>query len=427
MRDTNKTAHYGIMLLLVLTLINFVNYFDRSLVGIMAESIKEDLGLSDGELALSTSVAFTVTYAFLALPIARLADGGLQKRVIMASITVWSFMTFLIGSVQNLWQMAACRMGVAIGEAGILPASHSLVSSEFRAARIGLVIGILWVGGFLGAAAAPLIGGMMAESLGWRKAFMLVGAMSLLLLPITFLVLRQPRASGTAGHDAASQPGPDSWMSVVRTLFAKRTFLLLWCGSALMLAGPQANILYTGPFLIRTFGLGLKEAGLYLAVASAAPMIIGTLLGGWLFDRIRRRSLALALANSGAWVIIGGLVVIYGWFSDDALTATICLSVANLLFGFITAPGYATTQLLAPANMKSTAAAIFNLGMALVGASIGPLVAGYLSDALAASTGVRSLAYGLSAATILTMVGAALMIASGAYASDVSGPKPAPA
>lgn len=417
MSDGNRTMIYPASLLVVLVLINFVNYFDRSLIGIMAEAIMQDLGLSDGELALSTGLAFTITYALLAIPVARIADRGFQKRVIMISIALWSCMTFLIGSVHNLWQLAASRMGVAIGEAGILPASHSLISAEFRAARMALIIGVLWIGGFLGAAAAPVIGGTMVDTLGWRDSFMLVGAASLMLLPIAFFILRQPKAFEAIDTESVSNEPPDSWLSVARRLFANQTFTLLWCGSALMMAGPQANILYAGPFLIRTFGLSSSEAGAYLAVASAAPMIGGTLLGGWIFDRIRRRSLALALVNSGACVLLGGLVVIWGWFSGNALTATVCLAVANTLFGFMTAPGYATTQILAPANMKSTAAAIFNMGMSLVGASIGPLVAGYLSDAVSPSTGVRSLSYGLTAAAVLTLAGAVLVMASGFSAS----------
>ncbi|MBW7959845.1 MAG: MFS transporter, partial [Candidatus Promineofilum sp.] len=376
-------------------------------------------------LALSTSVAFAISYSLLALPIARFSDRGLQKHVIMASIAVWSSMTFLMGTVQNLGQLAASRFGVALGEAGILPASHSLVSAEFQMAKIARVISILWIGGFLGAASAPLIGGMAADSFGWRGAFMLMGGLSLLLLPVTFLVLRQPAIRGTADTKTASREASSSWVHDVRTLFGQRTFLLLWSGSALLLAAPNANLLYAGPFLIRTFDLSPATAGVYLGFAFGAPLICGTLFGGWLFDRLRRRSLSLALIVPGISVSVGGLVAIYGWWSDDALTATLCLSSANTLFGLITASIYATAQLLAPSNMKSTAAATFNLGMALFGASIGPLLTGYLSDSFAASTGIRSLGYGLTVTTIVTIVGAVMIIIAGSGASyDIRGAKP---
>lgn len=417
MREVAKTARYQSMLLLVLILINFVNYFDRSLVGIMAESIKRDLHLSDGELALSTSVAFAISYSLLALPIARLADRGFQRRVIIASIAIWSSMTFLMGSVQNLWQLAMCRLGVAFGEAGVLPASHSLVSKEFRPAKIALVISTLWIGGFLGAASAPLLGGWVADSFGWRYAFMLMGLGSLLLLPVAYFVLRQPADCTRTDDEAGLHSGSGSWIGAVAMLFRQRTFLLLWCGSALLLAAPNANLLYAGPFLIRNFGLTPGEAGAYLAAAYAVPMIAGTMIGGWLFDRLRRRSLAPALIVPGAGACFGSLVAIYGWMGDNALTTTICLSIANGLFGLMTAPGYATAQLLAPGDMKSTAAATFNVGMTLFGASIGPVLTGYLSDAFVATAGVRSLGYGLTAACIVTICGALTVILAGMAAS----------
>jgi MFS family permease len=410
-------TRYQVMLLVALTLVNFVNYFDRSLVGIMAEGIKRDLRLSDGALALGTSVAFAICYSLLALPIARLADRGYQKRVIVASIAIWSSMTFLMGSVHSFWQLAACRIGVALGEAGVLPASHSLVSREFRPTRIALMISTLWIGGFLGAAFAPLIGGRIADSLGWRGAFMLVGLASLLLLPLVQFGLRQPAIERRASIAGSTLRAHGSWTGAVRALFAQPTFRLLWLGSALLLAAPNANLLYAGPFLMRNFGLTQGEAGVYLAAAYAAPMIAGTMIGGWLFDRLRRRSLALALVVPGAGAIAGGLLAIYGWLGDDALRAAMCLGAANALFGLMTAPGYATAQLLAPADLKSTAAATFNLGMALLGASIGPILAGYVSDALVATSGADSLRYGLTAATLVTIVGAATIILAGIRAT----------
>jgi hypothetical protein len=63
--------------------------------------------------------------------------------------------------------------------------------------------------------------------------------------------------------------------------------------------------------------------------------------------------------------------------------------------------------------------------MALFGASIGPLLTGYLSDAFAASTGIHSLGYGLTVTTIVTIIGAVMIIIAGSGASyDIRGAKP---
>src|SRR3546814_20927233 len=114
-----------IMVLLILVM--FASFFDRALAGILAENIKRDLNLTDGELGWALGVSFTLFNSILALPIALAADRGYRRTVILASILVWSVMTFLAGFAQNVWQLAITRIGLAIGEAGALPSSHAWV------------------------------------------------------------------------------------------------------------------------------------------------------------------------------------------------------------------------------------------------------------------------------------------------------------
>src|SRR3546814_13977454 len=80
----------------------------------------------------------------------------------------WSVMTFLAGFAQNVWQLAITRIGLAIGEAGAIPSSHALVSLKFKPAQTGFLLSMLAIGGFGGMAAAPIIGGWAADTMGWR-------------------------------------------------------------------------------------------------------------------------------------------------------------------------------------------------------------------------------------------------------------------
>src|SRR3546814_4671620 len=88
-----------IMVLLILVM--FASFFDRALAGILAENIKRDLNLTDGELGWALGVSFTLFNSILALPIALAADRGYRRTVILASILVWSVMTFLAGFAQK--------------------------------------------------------------------------------------------------------------------------------------------------------------------------------------------------------------------------------------------------------------------------------------------------------------------------------------
>lgn len=104
----------AVVLLMLLTV---VNYLDRLLPGILAESLKHDLGLSDTFLGVLNGVAFLAVFAVAGIPIARLADRGRYGAVISGSLALWSAMTTLGGLAASGWQLAVTRMGVALGEA----------------------------------------------------------------------------------------------------------------------------------------------------------------------------------------------------------------------------------------------------------------------------------------------------------------------
>ena len=123
---------YVLGLLLVVAIFN---YADRYLLGILIPDIKADLDLSDTQIGFISGAAFTILYAFLGVPIARLADRFSRKKIIAASLAVWSLMTCLCGSAQSFIQLAVFRVLVGIGEAGCTPPSHSLISDYYKRER----------------------------------------------------------------------------------------------------------------------------------------------------------------------------------------------------------------------------------------------------------------------------------------------------
>jgi len=109
----------------VLLLVYILNFLDRQIVGILAQPIAKELGLSDTQIGLMTGIAFALFYTGLGFPIARFADRPSTSRVrlIALCLTVWSGMTALCGSAQTFAQLFLARMGVGLDNIDVAAAT----------------------------------------------------------------------------------------------------------------------------------------------------------------------------------------------------------------------------------------------------------------------------------------------------------------
>ena len=127
-RSSFRASYYGLAMLFLVALFN---YIDRSIISILQEPLKADLGLSDTQLGALTGLSFALMYTTMALPIARLADVWNRKRLIAGALAIWSAATAACGLANGFGTLVALRMGVAFGEAGCVPASHSMIADYF--------------------------------------------------------------------------------------------------------------------------------------------------------------------------------------------------------------------------------------------------------------------------------------------------------
>src|SRR3546814_9382621 len=107
--------------ILVLGLIYMFNFIDRTIISVLGEAIRRDLGLSDLQLGLMGGLAFSLFYAALSIPLARLAERYNRVRIIAVVTAIWTLMTMLSGAAGSFVQLLLCRMGVGTGEAGLKP------------------------------------------------------------------------------------------------------------------------------------------------------------------------------------------------------------------------------------------------------------------------------------------------------------------
>ncbi len=176
--------------LLILFLVNVLNFYDRQVLGAVLEPLHREFGLSDTQLAV-LATAFTLLYAVAGLPLGRLADTWSRKRLLTIGVGVWGALTALGGLASSYGMLLATRLGVGIGEATCAPAATSwigdLVPAGRRARAMATFMMAVPVGGFLSFA----VGGPMAQAWGWRMALVLAALPAVALVP-ALAALREP-------------------------------------------------------------------------------------------------------------------------------------------------------------------------------------------------------------------------------------------
>ena len=167
--------------LTLLGAIFMINFVDRTIIAVVGEAIRRDLQLSDLQLGMMGGLAFSLFYAVLGIPLARLAERFNRVRLIAGVTVLWSIMTALCGAAGGYLQLLLCRMGVGVGEAGFTPALVSMISDRFAVGRRALVFSLIALGAPLGSAIAAVVGSEIAQNFGWRWTMVAVGAPGLVL------------------------------------------------------------------------------------------------------------------------------------------------------------------------------------------------------------------------------------------------------
>jgi predicted MFS family arabinose efflux permease len=388
-----KNAPGARTLLGLLVVLYVINYVDRQILSVLLEPIKLDLGVSDTAMGLLTGLAFALFYTTAGIPIARWADRGSRRNVILVGVVVWSAMTALCGLARNFSQLALARVGVGIGEATLSPTAHSLLSDAFPPERRATALAIYNVGGNVGIMLGFILGGFIGEALGWRMAFLAVGLPGLAAAVLVRLVLKEPARGGLEEIvDDAYEP---SAREVVTYMARQRTFRHLCLSSGFYAFAAYGFTVWGATFMIRVHGMSLTEVGLAMGLIQGLGGGLGTYLGGTLADRFGRRD-----ARAMVWVpAIGGALALpflaVFLFSPDRNVALAGYAIAMVFSVFFVGPSYAVAQGLARLRMRAQAAAWLMFSINLIGLGIAPLAVGMLNDALASTYGDGAIRYSL--------------------------------
>ncbi|HEY0648362.1 MFS transporter [Phenylobacterium sp.] len=396
------TQRYRIVVLAVLILAYTFNFLDRQILGILAGSIKKDLGLTDSQLGLMGGLAFALFYTGLGVPIAALADRWSRTWIMTGALTLWSGFTAACGFAGGFWQLFLCRMGVGVGEAGGVAPAYSLISDYFPKEQRARALAAYSFGIPIGSALGILFGGLIAATIDWRAAFIVVGLAGVALAPIFRLVVKEPPREVAA----ASVPATGG----IRKLLAKPSFWLISLGAAASSVCGYGVAFWLPSFFERSLGMGLVDRSLFLGSMTLVGGVLGVWAGGVLGDRLgRARPAAYLLVPAVAFLLALPCFVLAVQAKSLVLAFVLFLIPTGLNLVWLGPVITAVQHLVAPSH-RSTASACFLFVNNLIGLGLGTWYFGAVSDALTPIYGTEALRYAIYSGLGFYVVSASLFV-----------------
>lgn len=385
---TRSTTRAAGIIVLALCAAYAVAFIDRALIGVAGAPIKHDLGLSDTQFGLMHGMAFVALYCLCGIPVGWIADRVDRRLMIAAALLFWSVMTAICGLAGSFSQFFMARIGVGLGEAVLVPAGMSLLSSVVPRHRMARSVAIFLMGAALGNAIALLGGGFLLNHFSaanplqgqyepWQLLF-LIACVPGLVLAVIFALIREPfRVRSDA--PARFSSGLKEALEHLRQFKKAYGFLTAATACSVLLA--QAQAAWVPLLYVRKFGLSAGDSAIWLGIMFVISAPIGQWMGGVLIDRLYARKVPAPSNVVLASCAIAAILPAHTFCSSDQLWTS---RAAYVLFNFLvfaaTPAGLTGWQQLTPQRIAGLTIAILVSVVTLVGVGIGPAMVGWLND-----------------------------------------------
>ncbi len=278
-----ETKLYPRTALALLTALNLLNYIDRSVLFGVQDLVKAEFPRSDAAFGLLTAVFF-IFYMCAAPFMGPLSVRFSRKTVIIAGALVWSVATLMTAITKNFDELLIRHTLVGIGEASFVILSPTFVADMFPEDKRGRVMGVFYLAIPVGTALGYLLGGYMGPLYGWRAPFYVSAIPGVLLAFLLWFVPEPPLGQ----FDGAEHRVPER--DTLKGLVHNPAFLTATFGMAMMTFALGGLQVWMPTFLHRVHGYSLGKAGLVFGMSTLINGLVASLLGGWISDRLLRRT-----------------------------------------------------------------------------------------------------------------------------------------
>ncbi|MGO9930465.1 MAG: MFS transporter [Steroidobacteraceae bacterium] len=355
----------------MLAAVLFINYVDRGTLPTAMPLLRGDLHLNDTQTGILLS-AFFWTYTPMQMPVGWLAERFGAHRVLAISLALWASATMLVGFAHTFIALLLLRLLLGLGESAGFPSASKLLAAAVPPAGLGLANGIVAFAYLFGPAVGLFAGGILMAQFGWRSAFFVFGALSLLWLWPWVGVARQVpvRAHSNTAEDAPKFltvfKNPAMWGTGLGLFSTNYTFyfMLTWLPS----------------YLVRARGFSMVEMA-QVGGLSYAVNALSALAGGWAIDRYIRRGGSGSVAYKAVLAVaqIGYVVCMLSMAVGSKPVALSAMFLFQVLSGVSSPCVFAVSQILAGPHAAGRWVGIQNTCGSLAGI-VAPWLTGFIID-----------------------------------------------
>jgi predicted MFS family arabinose efflux permease len=399
--------------LLLLMLVYSLSLLDRSVIGLLLDSIKTDMQVSDTVMGLITGFGFAVLYGISGIPMAWWADHANRRNIISGGLVVFSLATSLTGFAQNIWHLLLGRMALALGESTQLAPSIAILADLFQKRVRARAMAVFSMGPPIGIIFGMTSAGWLHLHYGWRTTLLVLGIPGLMLALVLRFTTTEPVRGAAETNPVAADKA--NFLETIGFLFGQKCFWLIMLSSALN-AWPLFVTTVWGPaFLGRVYQLDAATIGFYLGTVYGIAGLLGAFTSGFVSDYLGRQDEKRKLyypTFASILIFPAGLLFL---LSDSVGLAVIGIALVSFLASSPMGPTWAIVQSITRLRMRSTASAFLQLMTNLIGLGLGPLSVGLMNDRLAATYGAESIRYSMLLIPVVSLVAGILLFIATRY------------
>ncbi|HPB69526.1 MAG: MFS transporter [Syntrophales bacterium] len=379
-QDFKVSRGYAYYVFLLLFLLYLFNYVDRMVVAAIFPYLKADWGLTDTQCGWFASIVTLMMTVFV-FPVSLLVDRWSRKKAIGIMAVLWSFGAAACAFTRNFTQLFTMRSLVGVGEAAYTSGGHAMIAAYFPEEKRATMNGLFTAAIPMGTAIGVILGGVIAETLGWRYAFGILAVPGLIVAILFFWVkdYKTVQIVRTTGDGAQAVRVKMKFADIVREFLHTPSVLFTYLGYVGNTFVTTGLMNWLPSYYHRVDGLPMDKAGLKTSIVFLLA-IFGAPIGGYITDRIRKRFLNARMTIPAVTSFLTALFLFIGFSFLEGRAQYLFL----IFFGF-TAPmfaagGSAVTQDVVHPGLRAISYSLAQFFMMLLGYSLSPIFIGFISD-----------------------------------------------